>query len=905
MNIIRSILKTGKKKIKKVSIRHDLRTQLMVVYTIFVGLVVIMTLFFARSTRHRLESDIKAADLALARSIAQETDVEMHNALLAVRELANMDAVLRSDQVEMEQLFSTIMKVRPDISYIHRINNQGFLIYHYPAGSVSYIGSDLSDQDYYQRAQLTTRSLISNGSISPITNQPVASAVMPLWNEQAQFKGLIATNIKLESLSLTLNKIANEYPEEEEFKIIIIDSTGQIIAHQDPNQLLTEIPMGMSDIMNAVLLGRASNMIKIDENSREILFSFVPIPRSGWGVIVSHPTDKAFASSETFYRGVLVVLAVFVLVGVVFWVGLNQQAIQPLSHLVQYSQRIGRTKTEPGSEHLHLDRLARRDDQVGELTNSLIRMEKSINARLNELSSLLKTSAYVLSSLESRTVLKRILNQVELLLDVEMSAIVALDQTQGLYRVQASHGFSEAYTESLAIEPNDPESMTTRAIRSGKPVQVSDTETDPHFVTPRHRAREEGYRSILAIPLNTQHAPPSALIIFKPEPHEFSEQEITLISNFANQAAMAIENAALYAVSDTRLQEQTRRLEALIQSMNDGLVLGNLEGKILYANRSAIDWTNLPEEEIVGTPKDLFVHELLKNAEDPKHSFEDIQDAFENQAQRSVDITLNDQDEIRHIRLRVFDVTGPRSDPIGFGLILQDITADFELDRFKSSLITTVSHELRTPLASIKGYTTTLLAEDVSWDLQTQKEFLNIISTETDRLSSLVRDLLDLSRIEAGDDVVKRSACDFSELVERAAQCAQPQPGARLHLDLQSNLPMINLDVKRIEVVMRNLIENATKYAGPQSPIRVTANLYNGSLVVKVKDEGPGIPDGASNKVFESFFRLTREKTTSHPGFGLGLSICQGFVKAHGGDIWTEPCDTGACIGFSLPVSRE
>ena len=864
-----------------------------------------MTLFFARTTRHRLERDIKAADLALARSISQETDVEMHNALLAVRELANMDAVLRSDHEEMEQLFSTVMKVRPDISYIHRVNNQGFLIYHYPSGSDSYIGSDLSDQDYFQRAQLTTRSLISKGSISPITNQPVASAVMPLWNERAQFIGLVATNIKLESLSLTLNKIANEYPEEEEFQIIIIDSTGQIIAHQDPNQLLTEIPKGMSDIMNAVLLGRASNLIKINENGREVLYSFVPIPRSGWGVIVSHPTDKAFASSETFYRGVLVVLAVFVLVGVIFWVGLNQQAIQPLSHLVQYSQRIGRSKTESGDAQLQLDRLARRDDQVGELTNSLIRMEKSINARLNELSSLLKTSAYVLSTLESKTVLKRILNQVEKLLDVEMSAIVAFDETQGLYRVQASHGFSEAYIESLAIEPNDPESMTSRAIRSGKPVQVCDTETDPYFVTPRDRARAEGYRSILAIPLNTQHAPPSALIIFKPEPHAFTDQEITLISNFANQAAMAIENAALYASSDTRLQEQTRRLEALIQSMNDGLVLGNLEGQILYANRSAIDWTNLPEEEIVGSSKNLFVHELLKNAENPKQIFQDIQDAFQKQSQRSVDITVNSQGEMRHIRLRVFDVTGSRSDPIGFGLILQDITADFELDRLKSSLISTVSHELRTPLASIKGYTTTLLAEDVSWDSKTQKEFLNIISTETDRLSSLVRDLLDLSRIEAGDDVVKRSTCHFPSLVERAAKCAQPQPGERLQLDLQSNLPLLNLDIKRIEVVMRNLIENATKYAGPTSPIRVSAILDNGNLVVRVKDEGPGIPDGESDRVFESFYRLTREKTDSHQGLGLGLSICQGFVKAHGGDIWTEPCETGACVGFFLPVTTN
>ncbi len=877
----------------------------MVLYTIFVGLVVVMTLFFARTTRQRLEKDIKAADLALARSIAQETDVEMYNALQAVRELGKMDAVLKSDPVQMEILFSTVMKVRPDISYIHRLNNQGFLTYHYPSGPGSYIGSDLSDQDYFQRAQLTTRSLISKGSISPITNQPVASAVMPLWDEQAHFKGLVATNIKLESLSQTLKKIADEYPIEEEFEVVIIDSTGQIIAHQDTDQLLTNMPASKVDIVNAVLLGRASNSIGIDENGRQVLYSFVPLTRSGWGVIVSHPTDKAFASSQTFYRGILLILAIFVLAGIVFWISLNHQAIRPLSHLVEYSQTIGRQQKIIGEERHQLDRLSSRDDQVGNLTNSLIRMEKAIDARLNELSTLLKTSAYVLSSLDSQTVLKRILDQVENLLDVEMSSIVALDESQGLYKVQASHGFSKEYIQSLSIKPDDPQSMTSRAINCGHAIQVCDTETDPNFVTPRQRARDEGYRSILAIPLNTQHAPPSALLIFKPEPHIFSEQEITLISNFANQAAMAIENAALYARSDTRLQEQTIRLEALIQSMNDGLILGNLDGQILYANRSAIEWTNLHQDDIIGTSIDHFIQELLKNAVDFQQSYETIQAAMECQDQKPVEVTLLHHGEKCHLRLRVFNVTGSRSDPIGYGQILQDITADYELDRLKSSLISTVSHELRTPLASIKGYTTTLLAEDVSWDLQSQKEFLKIISEETDRLSAMVRDLLDLSRIEAGDNIVSRSACDFIALVERAAELAQPQPGKRLKLDLPSNLPLINLDVRRIEVVMRNLIENATKYAGPQSPIHVIASLDNSNLIVKVEDKGPGIPIGESDKIFDSFYRLNRDDTTSSPGFGLGLSICQGFVKAHGGNIWTEARETGACVSFSLPITTN
>ena len=887
---------------KRFSIRNDLGFQIMVLYIIFVGLMVVVTLFFSRLTRQRLEEDVKATDLALARSIAQETDGEMRNALQAVRELGAAESVLNPVPEDMETLFQTIMKARPDISYIHRLNSQGFMLYHYPQVQDSHVGSDFSYQEYFQRAQITTRALISKGSISPITNQPVASAVMPLWDERAEFKGLVATNIKLESFSLTLRKIINEYSPEEEFQVIIIDSSGQIIAHPDSEQLLTQTPESLSSIVDAVLLGKASNIIKVDETEREVLYSFVPISSSGWGVIVSRPTKMAFASSQSFYQGVVAILVMFVGIGLVFWIGLNHQAIRPLGELADFSLTIGHKQQISGQQRNNLHQLAERSDQVGYLTISLIRMEKDIEARLNELSTLLQTSAYVLSSLDSSIVLQRILDQVEQLLDVEMSSIVALDERHGMFRVQASHGFSKDYIDSLTIDPNEPHSATSRAIHTGKPIQISDTETDPNFVTPRERARSAGYRSVLAIPLNTQHAPPSALLVFRPNPYIFSDQEITLLSNFANQAAMAIENAALYARSDTRLQSQTRRLEALIHSLNDGLILGNLAGKILYANRSICEWAKIHHSEVVGTPIGDFIDILLSDAIDQKQARNAIQAAIDSRGEKMAEISLCDQEDIRHLRLRIFSVTDSKNLTIGYGQIFQDITADHELDRMKSSLISTVSHELRTPLASIKGYTTTLLAEDVEWDLTSQNEFLNIILEETDRLNDLVNDLLDLSRIESGDINVSRTACDFKGLVLRASQRAQPQPGNLLRLEIPDSLPLLNLDVRRIEVVLRNLIENATKYAGPGSPIHVSANLKNDILFVKVKDEGPGIPIEEHERIFESFYRLEDDIALTTPGLGLGLSICQGFIKAHGGEIWTETRETGACVAFSLPV---
>jgi signal transduction histidine kinase len=255
--------------------------------------------------------------------------------------------------------------------------------------------------------------------------------------------------------------------------------------------------------------------------------------------------------------------------------------------------------------------------------------------------------------------------------------------------------------------------------------------------------------------------------------------------------------------------------------------------------------------------------------------------------------------------MQVFDVTDTDGMPIGRGQILRDITHNREVDRMKSSLISTVSHELRTPLAAIKGYATTLLAEDVQWDTPSQHEFLQIISDETDRLSGLVDDLLDMSRIEAGNLIVNRSECRLEELIERAAKRTHPNPGQRLQVDLAPALPVLYIDPQRIEAVLRNLFENAVKYAPEPSPIRVQATVQNGNLMVRVEDEGPGIPAEESKHIFESFYRIENGLDRSAPGAGLGLAICRGFVQAHGGEIWMEPRPLGTCIAFSLPLDQN
>jgi K+-sensing histidine kinase KdpD len=270
--------------------------------------------------------------------------------------------------------------------------------------------------------------------------------------------------------------------------------------------------------------------------------------------------------------------------------------------------------------------------------------------------------------------------------------------------------------------------------------------------------------------------------------------------------------------------------------------------------------------------------------------------------ERTIEISQQQADRTIHLRLEVFNVNDEEGVPIGRGIFFHDITTDRELDRMRSSLVSTVSHELRTPLAAIKGYASTLLADDVEWDRSAQHEFLTIISDESDRLTNLVNNLLDLSRIEAGSLKLSHEKCDINATIHEAAKQARLMPGNRLEVQLEAKLPKLYADPPRLGSILRNLIENAVKYGGPESRITVQVCRDHQEFVFRVMDDGPGIPEKERQRVFDSFYRVDDSLARLTSGAGLGLAICQGLVRAHGGRIWVEPQDAGTCIAFTIPM---
>ena len=890
----------------KTSLKNDLGLQILALYSLLIVPIVVIALVFDSVAGQRLREETESNDLALARAIAQETSSTLQHSLFAVEQLAQLSAVRAAHIPGMQEIFGQVYNVRPDVNLIYRLDAEGIMLYHYPESPGSTVGRDFSFREYFQRALTTRDPLVSLGRISPTTNQPVATAIMPIW-EGDRFLGVVGTNLKLQALSDTLAAISREYKPEEQFQILILDAAGKVIGSPDPAHLLLDFSEQAPEVAAALHNGEAGNRVVVSEQGVEKLYSFVPVPSVDWAVVISRPTAVAFATPTNFHRGVLLLVVAFLGIGVFFWFALLIRVIRPVEKLAEYSRALGSGQPLEPRDVEQLNRFGKRPDQIGHLIRSFRRMEADINARLKELETLFETSAAVVSTLESQAVLERILEQVERLLGVKKSIIVALDETQGVFLVRASRGMSERYIRSIEIAPDEPTSITMRAIRSGEPIQIQDTERSPAFAALRPRARAEGYRSMVAIPLKTTHAPPSALVVYSPEPQVFTERQINLLVNFANQAAMAVENAALYAHSDARLQEQTRRLIALIQSLDLGLVLADLDGKVLYANRMVSELSGEMLDEIIGQPVADWWRRIRARIaaqdEAAPEAMSRLDRLLEGQSPKSFVLPLAYPDGLRYLRVKGFSVHDEARVEIGRGQILQDITRDYELDRMKSSLISTVSHELRTPLAAIKGYATTLLADDIDWDAERRSEFLGTIVREADRLSYTVNNLLDMSRIEAGGLSISPTPCTLADIIRSGVEQVNRYAGRTVTLNIPPDLPLVHVDAHYIEVVIRNLIENAIKYSAPDTPVEVIAAREGDQVIVRVIDQGIGIPPDKAEAIFDRFHRLDDSLTRRKPGVGLGLAISRGFVEAHGGEIWVEPRPAGTCIAFSLPVA--
>ncbi len=260
--------------------------------------------------------------------------------------------------------------------------------------------------------------------------------------------------------------------------------------------------------------------------------------------------------------------------------------------------------------------------------------------------------------------------------------------------------------------------------------------------------------------------------------------------------------------------------------------------------------------------------------------------------------------ELRHIKVLVDQATITL-----YNLQLLEIEAESrheaeQANEIKTRFLAMISHELRTPLTSIKGFTTTLLADDVTWEPEEQRDFIQTIEQEANRLQELIDHLLDLSRLEAGMLPIELEPHALEEIIEDALpQFKVMTQSHTFSIRIPANLPPVFADAKRIAQVLVNLVHNAAIYTPAGTEIILTARARREFVQVSVVDLGPGIPPAERKRVFQAFRRGIHEEDGAGKGAGLGLAICKGLVEAHGGHIWIKRQTTpGTTISFTLPL---
>jgi K+-sensing histidine kinase KdpD len=241
-------------------------------------------------------------------------------------------------------------------------------------------------------------------------------------------------------------------------------------------------------------------------------------------------------------------------------------------------------------------------------------------------------------------------------------------------------------------------------------------------------------------------------------------------------------------------------------------------------------------------------------------------------------------------------------------------------ERLKSALLDAVTHDIRTPLTSIKASVTTLLdaerrradgGHSIKLDADSRRDMLEVIDEESDRLDRFVEGLIELARIEAGEMNLRRRWGALDDIIATALERAAPlTAGRRIEVETENDLPAARVDPRAVAEVVYTLVDNAAKYSPPAAPVRIRARHSAGNMIeVSVEDEGPGVPSELRERVFDKFFRATRDgggEGRRPSGTGMGLAIARGIVEAHGGHIRIEDADRGgARFVFTLPIGDD
>lgn len=362
-----------------------------------------------------------------------------------------------------------------------------------------------------------------------------------------------------------------------------------------------------------------------------------------------------------------------------------------------------------------------------------------------------------------------------------------------------------------------------------------------------------------------------------------SNDEIGQLANMFNYLTFKLKST----IQDMDLERS--KLDTIFNYMAEGVIAIDKDRKIIHANHIAMDILGLTQEDI------------------------DSNKVLDSENINTINMDYNirndeEDDEIVSINSEVYKVKhapfrNEENDMGGLIIVFQDITREHKLDNMRKEFVANVSHELKTPITTIKSYTETLMENDM--DLDISHKFLQVIDTECDRMTRLVRDLLQLSNLDYKKTNWEKTNVSLEKILNDSLlklDLSFKDKNQMVSLYLDESLPNIMIDKDGIEQVILNILSNANKYTPENGNIDINGFRDNGNVVIKIKDNGFGIAKEDQNRIFERFYRVEKGRSRELGGTGLGLSIAQEIIEAHGGRIFMESeLSKGTEVSIILP----
>jgi signal transduction histidine kinase len=561
-------------------------------------------------------------------------------------------------------------------------------------------------------------------------------------------------------------------------------------------------------------------------------------------------------------------------------------------------------------------------DELAEILNS--------GEEQSRLEALYHVSRVLGTSLNLDEVLTQVMDAVIGLTGAERGLLVLADSGTSTWQIRAARNFAKK--DLQPDEMSFSRTVINTVLQTGQGVVTTDAQQDPRFA--QHESIVTmALRSILCAPLLVRDRVSGVIYVEnRIQRNLFNQADLELLNTFAAQAAIAIENARLYTRTDRALAQRVAELENLAQidrQLTERLdfthVLdfthrwalrgtGAEKGWIMFLDGSSQvgEMVVYPSETPGISPDDPLIVRTLATG---MPQFADMGSQpggrlavplLHSGGTLGVIVVQHPGTFLKGAAQFLERLAGRAAPAIENARLFQDVQ---EANQSKTKFVSVVTHELRIPMTSIKGYTDLLRQQAVGPINEQQLNFLNVVRSNVERMSALVADLSDISRIESGQLKLECNSISLEKYIDEALRNLRPKIGEKgqsLEVDLPLDLPMVRADANRLVQVLNNLVSNAWKYSPAGGKIHLTASREGEFVRLAISDNGIGISEEDQSQLFSQFYRSEDPFVREEQGWGLGLNVSRHLVELMGGTIGVRSAyQAGSTFWFTLPVAKQ